>query len=259
MPIFIRGGAARAWSTGIRSEGESESMSNRADALPDDATLGQLRNQAKELRLGVINGRPEARARASQISAADPETFSIRDAQTVVAREYGFDRWQDVVTAFGNRQPRQRDLHRWFAIELNNELGDLMFELSPQTPRAEQDQALYQAYAACYHWLQAGTVANHARAEYAIAWTALAIGRPHLGAVHSAHYAELIAEHPDAFTDWDRALSAEVLARVAAATGAPDAADLKKQAGHLADQVEDPEARAVVVERLGRQPWFGLT
>jgi hypothetical protein len=233
-------------------------MSDSADALPDDATLGQLRNQAKDLRLGVINGRPDARSRASRIAPADPESFSIRDAQTVVAREYGFDRWQDVVTAFGNRQPRQRDLHRWFAIELNNELGDLLFELSPGTPRAEQDRALYQAYAACYHWLQAGTVANHARAEYAIAWTALAIGRPHVAAAHCARYAELIAEHPDAFTDWDRALSAEVLARAAAAAGAPDAGVLKKHAEHLTDQVEDPEARAVVAERLGRQPWFGL-
>jgi hypothetical protein len=258
VTIYVRRGDAPAWSAKVRYEGESEPMSNSADALPDDATLGQLRNQAKDLRLGVINGRPEARVRASRIAAADPETFSIRDAQTVVAREYGFDRWQDVVTAFGNRQPRQRDLHRWFAIELNNELGDLLFELSPRTPRAEQDQALYQAYAACYHWLQAGTVANHARAEYAIAWTALAIGRPHIAAAHCARYAELIAEHPDAFTDWDRALSAEVLARTGAATGAPDARDLKAHAEHLADQVEDPEARAVVVERLGRQPWFGL-
>jgi hypothetical protein len=233
-------------------------MSNSADGLPDDATLGQLRNQAKDLRLGVINGRLDARARASRIAPADPASFSIRDAQTVVAREYGFDRWQDVVTAFGNRQPCQRDLHRWFAIELNNELGDLLFELSPGTPRAEQDQALYQAYAACYHWLQAGTVANHARAEYAIAWTALAIGRPHIAAAHCARYAELIAEQPDVFTDWDRALSAEVLARAAAAAGAPDAGVLKKRAERLTDQVEDPEARAVVTERLGRQPWFGL-
>jgi hypothetical protein len=219
-----------------------------------DMTLGQLRNEAKDLRLGVINGRPEAQARAE----AGPGAFSIRDAQAVIAREHGFDRWQDVVTAFGNRQPRQGDLHRWFAIELNNELGDLLFELSPQSPRAEQDEALYQAYAACYHWLQAGTVANHGRAEYTIARTALMIGRPHIAAAHSARYAELIAEHPDAFTDWDRAFSAEVVARVAAATGAPDAQALKRHAEHLTGQIADPESREVVIDRLGHEPWFGL-
>jgi hypothetical protein len=229
-----------------------------ASALPDNARLGQLRNQAKELRLAVINGRRDAQARASKVAPADPATFGIRDAQTVIAREYGFARWQDVVTAFGNRQPRQHDLHRWFAIELNNELGDLLFDLSRQTPRAEQDRALYQAYAACFHWLEAGTVVNHARGEYTIAWTALAIGRPHIAATHAPRYAELIAEHPDAFTDWDRALAVEVQARTAAATGAPDASTLKAHAERLAEQIEDPESREVVLERLARQPWFGL-
>jgi hypothetical protein len=188
----------------------------------------------------------------------DPATFGIRDAQTVIAREYGFTGWTDVVTTIGNRQPRQRDLHRWFAIELNNELGDLLFDLSPQTSRAEQDRALYQAYAACFHWLEAGTVVNHARGEYSIAWTALAIGRPHIAAIHAPRYAELIAETPDAFADWDRAFAAEVRARTAAATGAPDASALRAHAQDLAEHIEDPESREVVLERLARQPWFGV-
>jgi hypothetical protein len=226
--------------------------------LPDDTQLGQLRNQAKELRLAVINRRPDAQERALRVGAVDPSTFSIRDAQTVIAREYGFARWQDVITAFGNRQPAHRDLHRWFAIELNNELGDLLFDLSPQTPRPEQDRALYQAYASCFHWLEAGTVVNHARAEYSIAWTALAIGRPQIAAIHAPRYRELMAESPDAFTDWDRALAAEVEARTAAAVGAPDASALKGHAQRLAEQIEDPESREVVLERLARQPWFDL-
>ena len=32
--------------------------------MPDHANLGELRNQAKDQRLGVIKGRPDARARA---------------------------------------------------------------------------------------------------------------------------------------------------------------------------------------------------
>ena len=118
--------------------------------------------------------------------------------------------------------------------------------------------ALYLAYATCYHWLEAGTPAHHGRAEYSIARTALAIGRPQVAAGHAARYAELIAEHPDAFTDWDRAFTVEIQARVAAALGAPDAAELKTRAYHLADQVADPEAREVVQDRLRLGPWFGL-
>lgn len=233
-------------------------MNSDAATLPADAGLGQLRNQAKELRLAVLGDRPGARDRAALAGPVDPAGFTIRHAQQVIAREYGFRRWQDVVSAFGSRQPRERDLHRWFAVELNNELGDLLFDLTPRSPRAEQDRALYQAYAACYHWLEAGTPANHGRAEYSIARTALAIGRPRVAVEHAARYAELIDEHPDAFADWDRAFAAEIQARTAAALGAPEAGELAARAHALAEQVADPDAREVVQDRLSLGPWFGL-
>ncbi|MCT9007040.1 hypothetical protein [Streptomyces rhizosphaerihabitans] len=231
-------------------------MTSTTPDLPAQADLGQLRTQAKDLRLAVRHGKPGAAERAARSGPVDPGRFSIRDAQHVIALEHGFARWQDVVSAFGNRQPRERDLHRWFAVELNNALGDLLFDLTPNAPRAEQDRALYQAYAACYHWLEAGTPANHGRAEYAIAQTALAIGRPWIAAHHAPRYAELIAEHPGDFTDWDVALSTEILARTAAATGAPDAGELKARARRLADRIADSDAREVVRERLDRGPWF---
>lgn len=233
-------------------------MTGTTPALPAQADLGQLRNQAKDLRLAVQGSKPGAAERAAKAGPVDPVHFSMRDAQHVIAREHGFARWQDVVSAFGNRQPRERDLHRWFAVELNNALGDLLFDLTPDTSRAEQDRALYQAYAACYHWLEAGTPANHGRGEYTIAQTALAIGRPQVAAHHAPRYAELIAEHPDDFTDWDRAFAAEIRARTAAATGTPDARELKARAQRLADRVADPDAREVVQDRLDRGPWFTL-
>lgn len=233
-------------------------MTGTTPALPAQADLGQLRNQAKDLRLAVRRGKPGAAERAAGAAPVDPARFSIRDAQQVIALEHGFARWQDVVSAFGNRQPRERDLHRWFAVELNNALGDLLFDLTPDTPRAEQDRALYQAYAACYHWLEAGTPANHGRGEYTITRTALAIGRPRVAVQHAPRYAELIAEHPDAFTDWDRAFATEIRARTAAATGAPDAGELRARAQLLADRVADPETREVVQDRLDHGPWFSL-
>ncbi|GAA1987837.1 hypothetical protein [Kitasatospora viridis] len=228
-----------------------------APALPDHVELAHLRNLAKELRLAVRAGRPGAAERAAAAGPVDPADFSIRDAQRVIAREHGFERWSDVVSAFGSRRPHARDLHRWFAVELNNALGDLLFDLSPATAPAEQERALYQAYAACYHWLEAGAEVQHGRGEYTIAQTALAIGRPATGAQHAARYAELIDRHPGAFADWDRALAAEVGARAAAATGSPDAARLRARAQRLTDRVADPETRAVVQDRLDRGPWFG--
>jgi hypothetical protein len=152
--------------------------------------------------------------------------------------------------------PDHADLHRWFAVELNNDTWDLVDSgLSEDTAPAEQERALYAAYAAAYHWLQAGTVANHGRAEHLIAAVAVAIGRLDEAGQHAARYACLIAEHPAAFADWDRAFAAEAAARVASRQGHPDAERLIAEARRLAEAVAEPADRQICLDRLAAPPW----
>ena len=128
--------------------------------------LRQLRTQAKELRRALARRDPEALARlaARQPAPADPPT--LRDAQLVIAREQGHASWHDLVHAVGTRVVAERDLHRWFAVELNNETWDDLERLDGDPPpAAEGEHLLYGAYAAAYHWLEAGPVIHHARAE----------------------------------------------------------------------------------------------
>jgi hypothetical protein len=230
--------------------------------LPVDADLNQVRAQAKELRRAAAGGSPAALARVATVRPDDPAGVTLRQAQRVIAREYGFAGWRELVaelvTGAGRQPVRERDLHRWFAVELNNTLWDLLDECSPATPLADPERTLYQAYAACFHWMCAGTVVNHGRGEYGIAWAALAAGRHELAAHHARRYAELIDAEPGAFADWDRALSAEISARVAAACGAADAAGRKAEAHALAEAVADQEERAVVLDRFAREPWSGV-
>ena len=227
-------------------------------SLPENASLGQLRAQAKELRRAYAGGSPAALAR---VRAVRPDTelsagFSLRDAQFVIAREYGFDGWRELVQEAVRRQSGGRDLDRWFAVELNNGTWDLLDAgLSEANPREEREQALYAAYASTYHWMQAGNVANHARGEHLIASVAVAIGQLDTAARHAARQAELITAHPAAFADWDAAFSAEVLARVASRIGAGDAAELKERALRLAEAVADEEDRRICLERLAAEPW----
>ena len=233
-----------------------------AMSLPDNASLGQLRAQAKELRRAYAGGNPAALARVRAVRPEpEPEPdavpqLQLRDAQFVIAREYGFVGWRELVQEAVRKQSGGRDLHRWFAVELNNGTWDALDAgLSEQSPREEREQALYAAYASTYHWMQAGNVANHGRGEHLIASVAVAIGQLDTAARHAARQAELIAAHPAAFADWDAAFCAEVLARVASRAGAADAAELRERARRLAEAVADAEDRRICLERLAAEPW----
>ncbi|MBB5896235.1 hypothetical protein ACFFS4_19245 [Kutzneria kofuensis] len=227
-----------------------------AKDLPDNADLGQLRAQAKELRRACVGGNPVALARVRAVRLEAGAEIQLRDAQLVIAREHGFAGWRELVAAVVARQSGGRDLHRWFAVELNNSTWDVLDAgLSEDSPREERELALYAAYASTYHWMHAGTVANRGRGEYLIASVATSIGLLEVAARHSARYAELIKLHPAAFADWDRAFAAEGLARVAARSGAPDAEGLKAEAQRLGEAVADPEDRRICLERLAAAPW----
>jgi hypothetical protein len=114
---------------------------------------------------------------------------------------------------------------------------------------------VYVAYAAAYHWRQAGNVANQGRAEHLIATVAVLTGQLDLARSHAARYADLLAEHPAAFADWDSASAAEINARVAARSADPAAVRLRATAERLAAEVADAGDRQVCRERLAAPPW----
>src|SRR5438046_8936684 len=71
--------------------------------LPARPSLESLRKQAKKLARGIVAGHAGAIARArAQLPHAELP-LSQRDAQLVLAREYGFPGWQDLV-----REVKQR-------------------------------------------------------------------------------------------------------------------------------------------------------
>jgi hypothetical protein len=164
-----------------------------ARTLPANADLPQLRTQAKELRRAIAEGNPSALARAREFRPdAEPARFTVRDAQLVLAREYGFDGWHELATKVGTDNVGQRDLHRWFGVELNNATWDLVEQVvTPGSPVEDRERALYGAYAATYHWMQVGTPANHARGEYLIHAAAIAAGLPDVALRHALRCAEL--------------------------------------------------------------------
>jgi hypothetical protein len=77
-----------------------------ASKLPARPSLESLRKQAKKLARGIAAGDADAigRARAQLPQAKLP--LSLRDAQLVLAREYGFPGWQDLVKEVKQRLGR---------------------------------------------------------------------------------------------------------------------------------------------------------
>jgi hypothetical protein len=227
--------------------------------LPAKASLSQLRAQAKDLRKAVTKGRPDAIERIRK-HHRDPETFTLRDAQLTIAREYGLASWGELMEKVATELVEGRELHRYFGVELNNETWDLLEQIDETSPLLDQERVLYGAYAACLHWLEAGNEANHARAEHLIARAALRIGRAELGLQHAKRCLQLVQDHPDQMADWDEPFAREALGRALAATGSGDQARVeRRRAEELTALVADDGDREVLLTELAKEPWFGLT
>ena len=235
-------------------------------SLPANPNLTQIKKQAKDLKRAVTSGDAEALARVvafhpSIETEAEFTDFTLRDAQVTLAREYGFDGWYQLTTEVGNRMVDERDLHRWFGVQLNNGMWDRIEDeaFGPHSPLEDRERALYSAYAAAYHWRNVGTVANAARGEHLISRMAAKIGQGDLALQHARRCLDLVQGNPAEMEDWDEPFAREALARGLAATGQQDEAGAERaQAIELTAALSDEDDRQILEAELSREPWFGL-
>jgi len=236
--------------------------------LPSNPNITQLKKQAKELRRAVVVSDPAALDRVYESHPThersgefDPASFTLRDAQVTLAREYGFEGWHQLSTYVGEQMVDQRDLHRWFGVQLNNQMWGAIEDngVGPETPVLERERMLYSAYASAYHWRNVGDYANFARGEHLISRMAARLGEGELALRHARRCLELVETHPEAMQDWDAPFAHEALARGLAATGQLGEARAQLQrANELAARVADDADRAIIEAELARGPWFGL-
>lgn len=237
--------------------------------LPSNPNLTQLKKQAKELRRAVEASEPAALERVYESHPSyasrddfDPASFSLRDAQAILAREYGFDGWHQLSTYVGEQMIDQRDLHRWFGVQLNNQMWNTIEDetVGAHTPVLERERMLYSAYASAYHWRNVGNEANFARGEHLISRMAARLGEGQLALHHARRCLELVEAHADLMEDWDLAFAYEALARASAATDdLATAGSYLDRARTLTEQVAEEGDREVIETELARGPWFGLS
>jgi hypothetical protein len=231
--------------------------------LPGNADLSHLTKQASELKDALAGADREALDRLETFHPDPPSApFSLSDARLTIANEYGFKSWNDLVTAVGEQMVEQRDLHRWFGVQLNNGAWTMISDpsFSEEASVEEREDALYSAYASAYHWRQSGNEANCARAEHLISRMAAKIGQPALAKAHAVRCLELVEGHPEAMADWDAPFGYEALARALAGLGEDSGArKALLTARRLTAEISGEGDRAILEAELVAEPWFGLT
>ena len=147
--------------------------------------------------------------------------------------------------------------HRWFGIDLNNSTMDAL-DAGLITPDSCEPY-IHAVHASCYHWMQVGTVANHARGEFAVASVYAAAGLGEAALRHARRCLGLIEGNPDEVEDWDKAFAYDALARAYAAGGDTAAArETREQAQAAGEAIADEEDREVFLNWFKSGNWHGL-
>jgi hypothetical protein len=99
--------------------------------------------------------------------------------------------------------------HRLLGAELNGLVWELL-DKSDRLP-ADDERMLHAAHASCYHWLEAGTPANHARGEWLISRVYAVLDKPEPALHFARRCLEICEKH--GIGDFDIAYAYEAMAR----------------------------------------------
>jgi hypothetical protein len=142
--------------------------------------------------------------------------------------------------------------HRWFAVELNNLAWDLVEAL--QRSPADNERMIHAAHAACYHWLEAGNLLNHLRAQCLLATAYSKAGLAEGAVRHAERCLALSVEAGDTPTAFDLASAHGCAALAYASVGRmADARTHRTSAIAAAEHFSDP-SEADVFNRLYPEP-----
>jgi hypothetical protein len=141
--------------------------------------------------------------------------------------------------------------HRRFAVECNNLAWDIASQ--PERSASEEENMVYAAYAAAFHWKHAGQAVQHARADATLAH-ALSLAGKGEEALHYARRCLAFFEENPA-EDWDLAF-AHLEVALAAAVLKDSALHTRHfaRAKELGTAIVEEDDRSVFLEELRRIP-----
>jgi hypothetical protein len=145
------------------------------------------------------------------------------------------------------------ETHRALGAGLYNRTWDLL-ATEARTP-AQDDELVDTAHASAWHWRQAGTAANAARAHWLLARVYAVLGRGEPAVHHARRANEVLAAGGEGIEEWDAAAAAEAMARALwVSRDRAGAAEWRARAAKLAAAIEDAEDRRVIEDDLATIP-----
>ena len=141
--------------------------------------------------------------------------------------------------------------HRRFAVECNNRTWDLIDK--PKRTPAEDQEMLYNAYSAAFHWLKVGKPINNARADVTLAHVHALLGQGQLALGYAQRCLAFFENNTG--EDWDMAFAHAEMAFAAAVLGDADLhAKHYAQAKKLGEAIQEEEDRTVFMDESSRIP-----
>jgi hypothetical protein len=150
--------------------------------------------------------------------------------------------------------PSTEEIARWrrrFAVEGNNRAWDLADK--PDRSPEEDEEMVYAAYTAAYHWKQVGQPVNHARADVTLAHALSLAGQ----GAEALNYARRSLAHFESAPgeDWDIAFAHLEMALAAAVLKERTLhAFHYSQATKLGQAIQGEEDRQIFLTELARIP-----
>lgn len=149
------------------------------------------------------------------------------------------------------------DAHLKFARELNEEAWNLLEKNGRTT--AEDARMLCAAYAACYHWLQAGTPVQQQRSEWLAARVQTELKNTEMALYHAQRCLELTACYQDQMADFDLPFAYECMARANALAGKKaEAFMFIEKAIQVGELIRDYEDAKIFYDEFQGGSWFGV-
>lgn len=149
------------------------------------------------------------------------------------------------------------EAHRLFAINLNNEVWELLEK--PSRTREENDRMICAAHASCCHWLEVGSVVNHQRGEWLISRVYSVLGFSETALYHAQRCLELTETNFNLMRDFDIAFAYEGMARAYAVAGnASSAREYTQKASAAGKKVMDEEDKNVFLVEFNQGNWHGV-